>query len=166
MDYRGFGKSGGSIRSQKQLITDVQIAYDSLKARYEESRIIVLGYSIGTGFATILASANNPKMLILQAPYFSLKDLMKHNYPMVPTFFLKYKIETNKFISKCKMPVVIFHGDMDEVIYYNSSLKLKKLMKPTDILITLKGQSHNGMTDNPEYLMHLKRILKESLLIK
>ena len=37
------------------------------------------------------------------------------------------------------MPVVIFHGKMDEVIYYGSSLKLKDEFKNNDKLITLSG---------------------------
>jgi uncharacterized protein len=48
------------------------------------------------------------------------------------------------------MPVVLFHGDGDEVIYNGSSLKLKEVVKPTDTLITLKGWGHNGMSDNPQ----------------
>jgi predicted esterase len=57
------------------------------------------------------------------------------------------------------MPIVIFHGDRDEVIYYGSSLKLKQLLKETDTLITLKGQSHNGIAENLDYKSELHRIL-------
>lgn len=159
LDYRGYGKSEGLIYSQKQFFDDVQIAYDSLKSRYAEDKIIVLGYSIGTGAATKLASANHPKLLILQAPYYSLTDLMRHSYPIIPPFILKYKFETNKYLPACKMPVVVFHGNRDEVIYYGSSLKLKTIFKKQDTLITLEGQGHNGMTDNFVYRAELKRIL-------
>lgn len=159
IDYRGYGKSEGSISSQRQLIQDLQIAYVELKKRYPEDKIIILGYSIGTGPATKIASTNNPKLLILQAPYFSLSDMMKHYYPIIPTFLLKYKFETGRYIKDCKMPIVIFHGNNDEVIYYGSSLKLKELLKPQDTLITLKGQGHNGMTDNEEYKKEINRIL-------
>ena len=55
LDYRGYGKSEGSIRSQKQFFEDVQSVYNEMKKRYEESKIVVLGYSIGTGAATFLA---------------------------------------------------------------------------------------------------------------
>ena len=160
MDYRGYGKSEGLIRSQKQFFEDVQSAYDEMKKRYEESKIVVLGYSIGTGAATFLASANQPGRLILQAPYYSLVDMMRHNYPIIPTFLLKYKFETNKYLKDCKMPVIIFHGDRDEIIDYNSSLKLKEGMKNTDTLITLKGQRHNEITDNPDYISAIERVLK------
>lgn len=158
-DYRGYGKSEGSISSQDQFYQDIQTAYDTLKTMYDESRIIILGYSIGTGPATKLASENHPKMLILQAPYFSLPDLMKHLYPIIPTFILKYKFETDKFITKCSMPVMIFHGDSDEIIYYGSAVKLKQLIKPSDRLITLTGEGHNGMSSNSQYLSEIQKIL-------
>jgi pimeloyl-ACP methyl ester carboxylesterase len=159
LDYRGFGKSEGSISSQDQMYQDLQIAYNQLKKRYREDQIIILGYSIGTGLATRLASTNNPKLLILQAPYYSLTDMMRHYYPIIPTFILKYKFETNEYVKDCKMPVAIFHGNQDEVIPYSSSIKLKECIKNTDTLITLYGQGHNGMTDNPEYREMIKKIL-------
>jgi pimeloyl-ACP methyl ester carboxylesterase len=121
----------------------------------------VLGYSIGTGPASHVASTNNPSLLILQAPYYSLTDMMRHSYPIIPTFILKYKFETNNYLKACKSPVVIFHGNQDEVIYYGSSLKLQSCFKQHDTLITLEGQSHNGITDNPFYQAELKRILNK-----
>lgn len=159
LDYRGYGKSQGSISSQDQLFQDVQNAYNKMKERYNEDKIIVLGYSIGTGPATKVASMNQPKLLILQAPYYSLIDIMKHTYPIIPTFILKYKFETCKYIKDCKMPIVMFHGNQDEVIYYNSSIKLKQMIKKTDMLITLNGQGHNGITDNPEYRQAIQKLL-------
>ncbi|MCK5004279.1 MAG: alpha/beta fold hydrolase [Candidatus Aminicenantes bacterium] len=161
LDYRGYGKSDGSISSEKQLFSDIQAAYDNLKKKYAENKIIILGYSIGAGPAAKIASTNNPKLLILQAPYYNLSDLMRKFYPLIPTFFLKYKFRTDKYIKECKMPVVIFHGDQDEVIYYGSSLKLKKLFKPGDRLISLEGQYHNGMSDNEDYLNEIKKILEK-----
>ncbi len=160
LDYRGYGKSGGKISGEKQFYSDVQAAYDEMKKKYEENRIFVLGYSIGSGPAAKVASDNEPGLLILQAPYYNLSDLKRKQYPLVPGFLIKYKFRTDLFLKKCRMPIVIFHGDMDEVIYYGSSLKLKKLFKSGDRLITLKGQYHNGITDNPQYKDNLKKILE------
>lgn len=160
LDYRGFGKSEGDIDSQEQLFSDVQMAYNLMLESYSENQIIILGYSIGTGLAAKLASVNKPKQLILQAPYYSMIDMMKQEYPIVPTFLLKYKLETNEYIVKCKMPICIFHGKKDKLIDFNSSLRLQKLIKSTGELIVLKNQGHNGMTDNEEYKRELKRILQ------
>lgn len=161
LDYRGYGKSEGAISSQNQFYGDVQSVYDSIKTAYQEDSIIILGYSIGTGAASRLASQNNARLLILQAPYYSLTDMMQHNYPILPTFLLKYKFETNRFLPQCKMPVVIFHGDVDEVIYYTSSVKLSKLFKEKDTLITLKGAGHNGMSERDDYQEAFKGIVQK-----
>jgi len=159
LDYRGYGKSEGSISSQTQFYQDIQAVYNELKKKYSEENIIVLGYSIGTGPAAKLASVNNPGLLILQAPYFSLTDMMKHSFPIIPTSILKYKFATNEYIEDCSMPVVIFHGNEDEVIYYGSSLKLKEQFKQHDTLITLRGQGHNRMTYNEEYKTEIEKTL-------
>lgn len=160
LDYRGYGKSQGKISSEKQFFTDVQKSYDVLKSRYSENKITIIGYSIGTGSATWLASENSPKQLILKAPYYSLKDLTKHLYPIIPSFILKYKFETYKYLPKVKAPICIFHGEQDEVIYFGSSLKLKKLFTEKDKFIPMPNQSHNGINYNLLYLTELEKLLK------
>ena len=159
LDYPGYGKSEGIINGQNKLFQDIETAYDTLKTKYSENKIIVLGYSIGTGLAAKVASTNSPRLLILQAPYYSLTDMMRHTYPIIPTFILKYKLETAEYIKSCKMPIIVFHGDQDEVIYHGSSLKLQNEFKKSDTLITLHGQGHNGMTDNPDYKAEIEKIL-------
>ncbi len=158
-DYRNFGKSGGDLESEKQLFQDAQLAYDTLLTRYDQSQIIVMGYSMGTGLAAELCSHNQPKQLLLLAPYFSMIDMMQTSYPIVPTFLLNYPLETDKYIQKCTMPIIIFHGTNDEVIPYNSSVRLKKLVKKTDRMITLKGQIHRGVLKNKRFLQELERLL-------
>ena len=159
LDYRGYGKSEGQNKSEEQVFKDVEVAYQTVKKRYTENKIIILGYSLGTGLATKIASEHNTKLLILQAPYYSLVDLMKKNYPLLPTSILKYKFETNQYITKCKAPIVIFHGNIDYVINYESSVKLSSLFKKNDRLIILKGQGHNDITDNQEYQKVLREVL-------
>jgi len=159
LDFRSYGKSAGSINGQEQLFKDNQTVYNELKKKYTEKETIIIGYSIGTGLAAKLASENNPKKLILQAPYYSLTDMMHHRFLFIPTFILKYKFATNEYLKNCCMPITIFHGNNDKVIYYGSSLKLKEEYKTKIDLITLDRQGHNGMTDNLEYKKELKRIL-------
>ena len=162
-DYRGYGKSDSSIKSEAQLHRDMQTLYDKIKDQYPENEIIVLGHSIGSGMAARLAAVNNPKLLILQAPPYSLPDLVKNTFPfkIFPTFLLRYKLETGKNIAATDMPVVILHGDQDEIVYYGSSLKLKKHFKPADTLITLEGLGHNNFLDTERYRREISNILNE-----
>lgn len=161
LDYRGYGKSGGAIDGEAQLHQDVQTVYDELTKHYAEDRIIVLGYSLGTGLASKVASENSPRLLILQAPYYSVVEEMQQRFPIIPTFILKYRLETNKHLKNCSMPVIIFHGDRDNVIDYRASVKLQQEFKPGDQLITLEGEGHNGMSDSEEYRTAVAKILNQ-----
>ncbi|MCA6066629.1 alpha/beta hydrolase [Chryseobacterium sp. RG1] len=159
LDYRGYGKSEDEINSKDQLFSDVELAYDELGKRYPKNKIIILGYSVGTGLASKLASQKNAKLLILQAPYFSMEDEMDQKFSFLPKFLLKYNFETNKYLKTVTSPVIIFHGDKDEVINYKASLQLKNNFKKGDTLIILKDQNHNGITDNLNYQNPMKTIL-------
>lgn len=158
-DYRGYGKSSGTIKSQQQIYDDNQMVYNELKKRYSEDKITILGYSIGSGLAAKLAADNHAERLILQAPYYSLAHLMKKRYPFIPAFLLKYQFPTNEYLQIRKMPVVIFHGDQDFVIPLESSLMLQKNFNDNDTLIILKGQAHNSISDNYKYRFELEKIL-------
>lgn len=161
IDYRQFGKSTGIINKEKDMYNDVQVVYDSLQSQfnYEEQNIVVIGYSIGTGFAAKLTSENNPKKLVLKAPYYSIPNLINQSFKVVPHFIIKYKLPTYKYLKKIKVPITIFHGDNDKTIPIKSSYKLQKLFKSTDSLIVLPGNGHGGLHANEIYQKGLDEIL-------
>lgn len=152
LDYRGFGKSEGEIESEEQFYKDVAFAYKKLLLQYPENKVIIIGYSIGTGPATHLASINSPKALILQAPYYNFSEMADSRFPFLPEFVLKYKFTTNIFIPRIKTPIYIFHGDKDQVIPFSNSVKLKKMLKPTDHFYLLKNQDHLNINDNNDFV--------------
>ncbi|AYA36137.1 alpha/beta fold hydrolase [Hymenobacter oligotrophus] len=159
LDYRGYGKSQGRISSEQQLLEDVRAAYRHVLAEYPENRTVVLGYSLGTGPAAWLAANYQPRLLILQAAYYSLERVARHHFPWVPGFLVRYPLRTYQLLPRIKAPIVLFHGDHDEVVPYTSATELKPLLKPHDQLITLANAGHNGITDNPKYLRVLAEVL-------
>lgn len=161
INYRGFGKSGGQISSEKQFNEDMQTVYNHVKQRYREDQIVIFGYSLGSGPAAELAANNRPKTLILQAPYYSFTEMTQKAIPYLPISLLsKYKFKTFQSIQRVKSRIVIIHGDADKNIDIDVSNRLKDFLKPTDELIILKGQAHNHFVKNPEYLQALERVLK------
>ncbi|MBZ9728720.1 alpha/beta hydrolase [Salegentibacter sp. JZCK2] len=161
-DYRGYGKSEGNIKNEEQLHQDIQILYEHLKLDYSENKIIVLGHSIGSGMAAKVAAANNPRLLILQAPMYSLPDLVKNTPPfnIFPRFLIRYKFSTGNYLKEAEIPVAVLHGDEDEIIYYGSSLKLQQEFKSQDTLITLEGYGHNNFLGTEPYRREIEEVLK------
>lgn len=160
LDYRGFGKSEGKINGEELLYEDNQLAYNKMKELYKEEDILLLGSSIGTGMAAKLAADNSPRLLILQAPFYSLRTMMSSQF-YFPPFILRYQFRTDKFLKQCRCPVVIFHGDNDEIVDYKWSLKLKEEFNDKIQLFILPGEEHNGITENEDYRDELERILTQ-----
>jgi uncharacterized protein len=158
-DYRGFGKSDGEIVSEEQLFSDAQAAYDFLKRLYVEESIVVVGYSIGSGMASHVASQNNPQQLILLAPYTSVVDLKDGMAPFLPDFLLKYPLRNDAFLQGVKFPVTLFHGSLDEVIPFQCSEKLCAI-NPILFKLVKLDEGHRGVVFNPIFQSTVNQLLK------
>lgn len=158
-DYRGYGKSKGTITSEAQIMEDVTAVFDYIVKKYNYTNVVVNGYSVGTGPAAQLAASRDVNALILQAPYYSLSKLCDEKVPLLPDFIKKYRFETHDYLSKVKAPVYLFHGTNDELIPYHHSEQLKA-ENPTSNLILVQGMGHNGLNSNADFLAKLKEILR------
>lgn len=158
IDYRGFGKSRGK-RSEAAIFKDGQIVYDYLKKIYGEEKIIIYGRSIGSGFATKIASQNTPQMLILDSPYFSMLYLLKRKLPFLPIKkLLRYHIRTDLFIQQVQVPIFIIHGSKDRLIPIRNGKKLQEIAEDAN-LITIEGGGHNNLPKFNKYHEQLRAVL-------
>jgi len=161
VDYRGFGKSTGR-KSEKEMLKDMQIVYDTLAVQYHEGRIIVYGRSLGSGFAAKLASDNSPRHLILESPYYNFAKAVQRFIPIFPMrFVLRYQLQTDKWIRKVNCHTYIIHGSKDWLIPISQSEKLQQLNPRKITLITIEGGRHNNLPSFPEYHNFLRDILAE-----
>lgn len=151
MDYRTYGKSTG-VLNEEALYQDAQYCYSYLLKQYSETDITLYGRSLGTGIASYLASKNNPKQLILETPYYSILDVAKDRFPMLPVKqLLKYHFPTFAFLPESTCPVTIIHGTEDSVVPYASSRKLLDLNLNHLMFVTVKGGNHNDLVDFNAY---------------
>jgi uncharacterized protein len=164
VDYRGFGKSTG-IKTQKDIIDDLQLVYDKIKGNVAEKHIVLYGRSLGSGFATKLASTNNPRMLILDAPYYSMSQTTGRYMPFMPmSWIIKFPIPTYKWIKYVKCPIHIIHGTNDKLIPLNSSIKLSKINAKITRLHAVIGGGHNNMHNYESYHEILSQIFTKDKL--
>ena len=146
-DYRSYGKSDGSMLSQRQAYGDMQVVYDHLKEQYGEERIIILGYSLGSAMASHLAATNTPKSLHLVAPYKSMIAMKNKFAPVVPSFLLKYPFRNDKNLANVSCPVNLYHAPDDKLIPYNHGKSLSEI-NPSFKFIDLPGSGHRGSIFN------------------
>jgi len=158
VDYRGYGKSDGDYCNPEELFNDALKVYNYTKSLYKEENIVVLGFSLGSGLASYVASKNKPKMLILNAPYYSWKKLIAEEIaPPIPEFLIKYNIPTYQFLKTVSCPIKIFHGTKDFLINpKTNSEKLKQLYPEKIDLIYIEDASHNGIHITKQYYDELE----------
>lgn len=158
-DYPGFGKSSGELTEDK-LYKYALLVRKMAGTRFSNDSIVIYGKSLGTGIAAYVASETQNKMLLLETPYYSIPSLFSSYAFIYPTESMaKYKLPTNNFLEFAQEPVIIFHGDDDDIIPYSNAEKLKKYLKPTDKFYTIPDGTHHNINKNPVYFKVLDSLL-------
>jgi len=164
IDYRGFGKSKGKP-SQQAMKDDVQAIYNKIKENVDEKYIIIYGRSLGTGLATKLASVNNPRILILACPYYSMSNNAKRYLPFIPLgLVMRYSMPTYKWMKYVKCPIKIIHGTNDRIIPMKSSIRLSRINPNLTRLYPIIDGGHKNLHNFESYHRALKEILNSKRL--
>jgi len=158
MDYRNYGKSTGSY-DERAMYKDALQAYTYVKQQFPEEQIIIYGRSLGCTFATRVATKNNPKHVILEAPFYNMKKGVRFYSKLAPTFIIKYKFETNKDLPKVTSPITFFHGDTDVVTSFDDSKELFQLGTSQKDFVTIAKGTHHNLKDFDVYKKRLIEIL-------
>jgi pimeloyl-ACP methyl ester carboxylesterase len=156
-DYRGFGKSTGEIESEEQLRADVNAVWEHFAPLYEGKRVVISGQSLGTGLAAGLAAqlsavGRAPDLTLLVSPYSSMRALAAELYPWVPMSVLRYPLHTLEHAAKLLGPVMLIHGDKDELIPIRHSEELCTAMgngKCKPQLLRVTGAGHSDVHQFP-----------------
>ena len=156
-DYRGFGKSTGTVTDEMSLHRDAEAIYRYMVKHGENQEIIFYGRSLGTGIASKLALKFPPALLILETPYFSFEDLAQQLYPFVPSFLVKYKLRTDQVLPQLSIPIHLLHGMQDELIPFSSSERLSELGRHIT-LHRFQTATHNTVSHQASYPLLLKQL--------
>lgn len=151
LDYRGYGKSSGRIESQAQLEADVRAAWAGIAPRYAGMKRVFIGRSLGSALAAGLAAEVQPELTALVSPYESLAALAAEHYRWVPQALLRYPLRTDAALTRVKSPVLLLHGERDEIIGAQHSERLLRVT-PHAERVLIEGAGHNDLQEFPAYL--------------
>ena len=145
LSYRGFGGSTGSP-TEDGLIRDATSAYRFAAERYGANRIVLWGESLGTGVAVALAAQQPVGHLILQSPFTSAADVGAQRYWFVPVWLLmKDQFRSDLRIGKVTAPVLILHGDRDDIVPIALAERLYGLINAPKRFVRIAGVGHNDV---------------------
>lgn len=144
MTYRGYGGSTGSP-SERANVADAKRAYDWLVAHgVARENIVLYGESIGSGVAVQVAADKRVGGLILDAPYTSILEVAGLLYPYLPSrIFLRDRYDTMRYIGRIKAPLLVVHGEADEVIPVEMGRAVYNAAPEPKEIATFRGARHS-----------------------
>ena len=161
ISWRGFSGNKGSP-TEKNLYKDAEAAIKWLnKKNVSNNQIILYGESLGTGIAVEMAKKNDFNSIILESPFTSIENSAKIYYPYLPVkYLLKDRYDTISKINMVKSPIMIMHGEKDDVVPLSMGKKLfEKANSPKHSYFTSTGD--HMMEFNPELLKEIKNFIEK-----
>jgi fermentation-respiration switch protein FrsA (DUF1100 family) len=162
-DYQGYGLSGGRP-SEAATYADARAALVALRERPEldPTRIVYYGESLGGAVGTQLALEQPPAALVLQSSFTSAVDLARIYYPLIPPSLIRTRYATVDKLSQVTVPVLIAHGEQDDVVPVEQAHRLFAAANEPKQLHLVPGASHNDLIDRAgeTYFALLRELLE------
>jgi fermentation-respiration switch protein FrsA (DUF1100 family) len=147
LSYRGYAGSSGQP-SERGLLTDAAAAYAFTAARYDADRIVVWGFSLGTGVAVAMAAEHPVGKLILEAPYTSIADVAAAVFRFAPARWLvRDSFRSDALIGQVTAPILIMHGARDPTIPIGFGERLFALAREPKQFVRFSEGGHVDLDD-------------------
>ena len=165
IDYRGYGRSQGSISEQGSYY-DAESAWNYLMEtrKIPAQEIIVFGRSLGGAIAAYVASRMSPGALILESVFTSVPDMAAKLYPIFPVRLLsRFQYNTKKMLRSVSSPVLIIHSPDDEIIpFENGQILYESAGEPKDMLRLRGGHNEGFLVSGHIYRDGIDNFIKAS----
>jgi uncharacterized protein len=147
LSYRGYAGSSGSP-SEQGLLQDAAAAYAFTTERYAADRIVLWGFSLGSGVAVAVASEHPIGRLILEAPYTSTVEVASSLLRIVPvSLLMRDQFHSDRRIAQVRAPLLIMHGDNDPAIPIAFGERLFALAHEPKQFVRFPGGGHDNLDD-------------------
>ena len=146
IDYRGYGRSQGSI-SEHGTYLDAEAAWSFLTEtkNIPAQKIVLFGRSLGAAIAAYSAANNTPGALILESAFTSVPNMAAKLYPIFPVRLLsRFQYNTKKSLLSVNCPVLIIHSPDDEIIPFENGLQLYRSAREPKQMLEIQGGHNEG----------------------
>jgi uncharacterized protein len=147
LSYRGYAGSSGRP-SEQGLLRDGTAAYGFTSARYGADRIVVWGFSLGSGVAVALAADRPVGKLVLEAPYTSITDVAASLFRLLPVrWLMRDPFHSDERVARVTAPLLIMHGARDPTIPIIFGERLFALAHEPKQFVRFAAGGHNDLDD-------------------
>lgn len=163
VSYRGYAKSTGTPTEEGIYIDGASAAnYAISELGYKENEISIFGRSLGSTVAVHIAQNREFRHVVLITPLTSGKDMAVAMGLGLIKFVAGDSYNSLQKINNLKSPILIVHGDRDEVVPHHMGKQLFELYNGPKHMVTIKNGRHNDLQEvEPEiYWGEIKKFIQ------
>ncbi len=143
--YRGFGGNPGRP-SENRLYGDTTALLGKLSDMgLAPDGVVFYGYSMGTGVASYAATQVRPRAIILEAPFTSFPEAVRHQASPVPTWLIRSRFDNHSRMRDVDVPVLLLAGEDDHITPPDFAEALAAISEGFSKLHILAGANHINM---------------------
>lgn len=145
IDFPGYGTSDGQS-SESALVSAGKAAFEWLATEFPRNPKVIMGWSLGAGVALQVAAEEQPDGLIALSPWSSLPEAAADHYPRwVVGLVVDEKYNSIEAARSVKCPVLVIHGEQDELIPVDHSQRIAASLKGTVQYMRVFDAGHNDL---------------------
>ncbi len=167
-DYRGYGRSGGRP-SEEGTYRDGEAALELIQKKIGSDaakKIVLFGRSLGAAIAAEMAIRFASQALILESPFISIAEMARAMFPLLPIeLFLQTKYDLRNKIKRIKVPLLVLHGDSDEVVPFEHGKTVFESAPEPKTFFPISGAAHNDTyaVGGAAYFRKLKQFIDSTV---
>lgn len=152
VNYRSYGRSTGKP-GQKALYEDGLAIYDyAIKRGVPPEHIVVMGRSLGSGVAAMLAGARPVRAAILVTPFDSIASVAAGQYPYLPVrLLLRHPFPSTDWAQQARVPALFLAAERDFVVPAVHTRRLFEAWAGGKQIHVLPQTGHNDIDMHPDY---------------
>jgi uncharacterized protein len=155
--YRGYAPSEGRP-GEAALRADALAVHDHLAARLRPARVLVAGFSLGSGVAAALArdladrGGRGVDGLLLVTPFDSIESVARARYPWVPVgALLRHPFRSDRHLAGLDVPAAVIAAGDDRIVPPRHTEALVRALRRPVLVETVPGASHGGLHHDPRF---------------
>jgi abhydrolase domain-containing protein 17 len=147
LEYRGYGHSEG-VPEEAATYRDARVAYEYVRRKLgvPPERILIYGYSLGSGPAVETARTQPAAGLVIEGGFVSTYRVMTR-FPVFPWD----KFENLRKIPQVTCPVLVMHGTADQTVPFWHGEAMYAAVRSPKMKLWVEGGGHGALEeDAPE----------------
>jgi pimeloyl-ACP methyl ester carboxylesterase len=149
--YRGYSPSKGRPTAT-WLLADALEIFDHLQTQLPGTRVVPVGFSLGSSVAAYVARHREVGGVVLVTPFDSLVEVARDQFPWLPVrMLIRHRLPTVDFMKGVSAPTAIITAGRDSVVPERRTGPLRQSVPNLVVDRVIQDAEHNDLYERQDF---------------